>query len=87
MIRIAITQAAFDAMPLGTMGYGPETITKGERDYLAAGVTACQPQARRRTARPLGTGRGRRPIGGDGAIASAKFSGSGRQGASRFSHI
>jgi hypothetical protein len=36
MIRIAITQAAFDAMPLGTMGYEPQTNAKGERDYLAA---------------------------------------------------
>jgi hypothetical protein len=25
MNRVAITQAAFDAMPLGTMGYEPET--------------------------------------------------------------
>jgi hypothetical protein len=36
MIRIAISQPAFDAMPLGTMGHEPETNAKGERDYLAA---------------------------------------------------
>jgi hypothetical protein len=54
MIRIAISQAAFDAiaatMPLGSVGYEAQVSEKGERLTQSGGWERCRPSSRLQSA-------------------------------------